>query len=58
MPGEKGEAPAHIVAEHHTEGRTDNQRKLCPYPQKAVYVGPRGRENDPASWVERNFECR
>jgi hypothetical protein len=55
---ENGVAPAHIVAEHRTNGEVDNQRRLCPYPQHAVYVGPRGRQNDPASWVESNFECR
>lgn len=55
---EQGIAPAHIVAEHRGDGRVDNQRRLCPYPQHAVYVGPRGRANDPESWIERNFECR
>lgn len=55
---ENGVAPAYIVAEHRTNGEVDNQRRLCPYPQHAVYVGPPGRQNDPVSWVESNFECR
>src|SRR5690606_31775058 len=40
---EDGVAPEHIVAEHRTEGVVDNQRRLCPYPAKAHYVGPPGR---------------
>jgi feruloyl esterase len=55
---ENGRAPEHIVAEHRSDGRVDNQRRLCPYPAKAVYVGPQGGANDPANWVESHFECR
>jgi feruloyl esterase len=55
---EKGQAPAHLVVERLTEGKVDNQRKVCPYPQRAVYVGPAGGQNDRANWVEQNFACR
>jgi feruloyl esterase len=55
---ENGIAPDHIVGEHRTNGVVDNERRICAYPERAVYVGPRGRQNDPASWVESNFECR
>jgi feruloyl esterase len=51
-------APDYVVAEHHTNGMVDNQRRVCAYPQRAVYNGPAGGQNDPANWVERNFECR
>jgi hypothetical protein len=46
------------VAEHRTNGIVDNQRRVCAYPQRAVYVGPAGAQNDPANWIERNFACR
>jgi len=39
-------------------GKVDNQRRLCAYPQHAVYVGPSGGQNDAANWVEKNFACR
>ena len=55
---EQGAVPEHIVAEHRTDGRVDNQGRICPYPSQAVYVGPPRRANDPTSWVESNFECR
>jgi feruloyl esterase len=55
---ENGKAPDHLVAEHRTNGRVDNQRRVCAYPQRAVYAGPAGGQNDPANWVERNFVCR
>lgn len=55
---ENGNVPDEIVAEHHTDGEVDNQRVICPYPQNAVYVGPRGRADDRESWVADNFECR
>jgi hypothetical protein len=55
---ENGRPPEHIVAEHRTNGRVDNQRRLCPYPEQARYVGPAGGQNDPANWVESHFECR
>ena len=55
---EKGIAPDSIVARHITNGRSDNERKVCAYPQRAVYTGPAGAENNPANWVEKNFTCR
>lgn len=55
---EQDRPPAHIVAEHRSGGRVDNQRRLCPYPQRAVYVGPAERAGDASSWVESHFECR
>ena len=55
---ENGRAPDHLVAQHLTDGTTDNERRICAYPQQAVYVGPSGGQNDRVNWVERNFECR
>jgi hypothetical protein len=55
---ENGNAPDRIVAEHQSDGEVDNQRLICPYPQNAVFIGPRARANDSAEWVEHNFECR
>jgi feruloyl esterase len=55
---ENGKAPDRIVATHSTQGKVDNERPLCPYPQKAVYVGPAGRQNDRANWIAANFACR
>jgi Tannase and feruloyl esterase len=55
---EKGTAPNYIVAGHSTNSRQDNERKICAYPQQAVYAGPSGGGNDPANWVEQNFACR
>ena len=55
---ESGKAPDRIVAQHRTEGRMDNERPLCAYPQKAVYAGPAGGENRRANWVAANFRCQ
>jgi hypothetical protein len=55
---EKGMAPDYVVAEHLTNRRADNQRKVCAYPQRAVYIGPTDGRNDPVNWVEQNFACR
>jgi hypothetical protein len=55
---EHGKAPDYLVAEHVTNGRVDDQRRVCAYPQHAVYVGPSGGANDRANWVEKNFACR
>ena len=55
---ENGKAPDFLVATHSTNGKVDNERKLCPYPQQAVYAGPAGGENDRVNWVEGNFTCR
>jgi len=55
---ENGKAPDFLVATHATDGKVDNERKLCPHPQQAVYTGPAGGENDRANWVHGNFTCR
>ena len=55
---ENGKAPNHVAAVHRTDdGKVDNERKVCAYPQRAVYIGPSGGENDRANWVARNFAC-
>jgi feruloyl esterase len=36
---EKGQAPAEIIAVHHTAGKVDRTRPLCPYPEVARYKG-------------------
>ena len=46
---ENGTAPEHVVATHSTDGRVDNERRVCAYPQVARYTGPRRRR-------ERSFE--
>jgi feruloyl esterase len=55
---EHGKAPDFLVATHATDGKVDNERKLCPHPQQAVYTGPAGGENNRANWVHGNFTCR
>ncbi len=55
---ENGKAPEHLVATHGADGKVDNERKICAYPQRAVYSGPAGGENDRANWVQGNFTCR
>ena len=55
---ENGKAPDYLVAEHLTGGDVDNQRQVCAYPQRAVYIGPAAGQNDAANWVETNFVCR
>ena len=55
---EKGVAPDDIVARHFTNGRQDNERKVCAYPRRAAYAGPAGGENNPANWIAQNFTCR
>jgi feruloyl esterase len=55
---EKGNAPDFIVATHSEDGVVDNERPLCPYPERAVYTGPAGGANDPANWVAGNFTCQ
>jgi feruloyl esterase len=54
---EKGTAPAHVVATHATNGRVDNERRVCAYPQVARYTGPAD-ANDAANWKAENFTCR
>ncbi|MEX2468353.1 MAG: tannase/feruloyl esterase family alpha/beta hydrolase, partial [Pseudohongiellaceae bacterium] len=55
---ENGRAPASIVATHEANGRVDNERPLCTYPQQARYVGPAGGAEEPSNWVAENFQCR
>ena len=55
---EQGKVPDFLVATHSTDGRIDNERSLCPYPEQAVYTGPAGGHNDPANWIFTNFTCR
>ena len=55
---EKGKPPDFLIAQHVTNGKVDNERRVCPYPQQAVYTGPSGGRNDRANWVEKNFACR
>jgi feruloyl esterase len=55
---ENGKAPDYLVAVHLTNDKVDNQRRVCAYPEKAVYVGPAGGQNDTANWLESNFACR
>ena len=55
---EQGKAPDHLVAVHRTDGVVDNERRICAYPEQAVYTGPPEGRNDPANWVEANFTCR
>jgi len=66
---ENGKAPDFLVATHsgaswdapaarNTAGTVENERRICPYPQHAVYTGPAGGENNRANWVQSNFSCR
>jgi len=55
---ENGITPDSIIATHSSNGRVDNERPLCPYPQRARYTGPAGGANDPGNWVARNFTCQ
>ena len=56
--GRARHAPDRIIATHQTDGRVDNERPLCPYPQRAVYTGPGGESYDPQNWIAANFSCR
>ncbi len=55
---ENGTAPSSVIVRHLTDGRVDNERRVCAHPQVARYSGPAGGQNDPANWVEANFSCR
>ncbi len=55
---ENGIAPDAIVATHSSGGQVDNERPLCPYPQRARYRGPAGGENNPRNWIAENFSCQ
>ncbi len=54
---ETGTAPDAVVATHSTDGRVDNERRVCAYPRVAHYTGA-GDANDPANWTAGNFTCR
>ena len=55
---ENGIAPRSIAGQHRTNGVIDNRRPVCAYPERAVYTGPAGGQNNPANWIEGNFSCR
>lgn len=55
---EKGDAPDYVVATHSTDGLVDNERKVCAYPELAVYTGPDAGQNNALNWIHRNFSCR
>jgi feruloyl esterase len=55
---EQGVAPDAVVAQHRTGGAVDNERPIFAYPDRAVYAGPAGGQNDPANWVRTNFRRR
>lgn len=54
---ENGTPPESVVARHETNGAVDNERRVCAYPERAVYTGPAGGENERANWAARNFSC-
>ena len=53
---ENGNAPDSLTVTHQTDGVVDNERILCPHPQRAVYAGA-GDPDDSANWVASNFNC-
>ncbi len=55
---EKDIAPAQIPVRHYSDGKMDNERILCPYPQRAVYTGASDGRNDSANWTTKNFRCK
>ncbi len=55
---ERGEAPDAVVAEHRTGGVVDNARPIFAWPDRAIYSGPAGGQDDPANWVPENFSRR
>ena len=55
---ERGAAPDALIATHQTDGVVDNERPLCAVPERAVYTGPVGGENDQTNWVAENFTCQ
>lgn len=54
---EQGIAPDSITAQFRRNGVLENERLLCPYPQQATYIGPRGGQNDSDNWRAENFQC-
>jgi len=55
---EGGKPPDYVIARHRTNGVVDNERKICAFPQRAVYTGPEGHQNDRRNWIADNFSCR
>jgi feruloyl esterase len=55
---ERGTPPEAVIATHRTNGVVDNERPIYPYPDRAVYAGPAGGQDDPANWVAENFRRR
>ena len=55
---ENGTAPDSVVAQHLSDGKVDNERRVCAHPQVARYTGPADGANEPANWVATNFSCR
>lgn len=55
---ERGIAPEAVVAQHRTGGVVDDERPIYPYPDRTIYTGPSGGQNDPANWVRQNFGRR
>ena len=53
---ENGNAPDSLTVTHQTDGVVDNERILCPHPQRAAYAGA-GDPDDSANWVASNFNC-
>ncbi len=53
---EHGIAPESLTVRRLADGVVDNERKVCPYPQQAAYVGG-GDPDDPSNWVASNFVC-
>jgi len=55
---ERGEAPDAIVAQHRTNGVVDDERPIFAYPDRAVYAGPAGGQDNRVNWVRGNFRRR
>jgi len=55
---ERGLAPDAVIAEHRTGGVVDNARPIFAFPDRAVYTGPAGGQNDRANWIPANFSRR
>ena len=55
---ERGQAPDFLVVQHKTNGAVDNERRVCAYPERAIYSGPSDGRNNPANWKESNFRCQ
>lgn len=53
---EHGTVPESLTVRRLTDGSVDNERILCPHPQRAVYSGT-GDPDDPANWIAANFMC-